>query len=223
MSRLSKTLIVRTTPSTLRSAGTKPIPAAIAAVGSSVRTPRRRSRSCPRPSAGPNISSKQLAAAGAGEPGDADDLPRQDLERHRLDAGADRRPRPRPGGGASVRPIAGGPFGGRLLRLADHVVDDPVGRVVADRAGADGRPSRSTVTSSAIANSSGRRWETNIVATPLVERSRTAAKRRSTSSRLRKLVGSSRIRTRASIETARAISTICRWSGRSWSTGSSTS
>src|SRR3954454_22349920 len=72
------------------------------------------------------------------------------------------------------------------------------------------------------------RWPTNIIATPRARRPSTTANSRSTSRRDRAAVGSSMIRTRASAESARAISTSCcselrrRFSGRSGSTSSPT-
>ncbi len=63
------------------------------------------------------------------------------------------------------------------------------------------------------------RCETKSTATPSERRRRVIPKRASTSSSVSELVGSSRISTRASIERARAISTICCWSGRSRLTG----
>ena len=80
-------------------------------------------------------------------------------------------------------------------------------------------PSRRTVTRSASAKISPSRCETKIVATPSPRSRRTSPKSASTSSSVSELVGSSRISTRASIESARAISTICCWSGRSRRTG----
>ncbi len=82
------------------------------------------------------------------------------------------------------------------------------------------RPSRSTDMRSASSKTSSIRCETKIVDTPSSRSFRTTAKRDSTSSSVRELVGSSRISRRASIDSARAISTICCRSGRSRRTGS---
>ena len=59
-----------------------------------------------------------------------------------------------------------------------------------------------------------------MIPTPSSLRVRTSAKSDATSSSVSELVGSSRTRTRASIESARAISTSCCWSGLSRRTGS---
>ena len=77
------------------------------------------------------------------------------------------------------------------------------------------RPSRRTVTWSARSKISFMRWETKTTATPLSRSARTTSKSAATWSSGSELVGSSRITTRASIESARAISTICCCSGRS--------
>ena len=97
----------------------------------------------------------------------------------------------------------------RLVRLSSAVVLSPTLW-----------PSRSTEMRSASSKTSSSRWETKIVETPSSRSVRTTLKSDSTSSSVSELVGSSRIRTRASIESARAISTICFRSGRSRRTGS---
>ena len=81
-------------------------------------------------------------------------------------------------------------------------------------------PSRRTVAQSPIWKISLSRCETKITATPSSRSRRTTRNSDSTSSSVSELVGSSRISTRASIERARAISTICCWSGRRRRTGS---
>ena len=72
-------------------------------------------------------------------------------------------------------------------------------------------PSRRTVARSHSSNTSSSRWQTNRMATPRSRVWRTIAKSRSTSCADSDAVGSSRIRTRASSDSALAISMSC-WS-----------
>ena len=72
-------------------------------------------------------------------------------------------------------------------------------------------PSRRVVTRRQIWKISSSRWEMNRTAAPCSRRVRTTPKSRATSLPVRAAVGSSMIRTRASKESALAISTIC-WS-----------
>ena len=73
------------------------------------------------------------------------------------------------------------------------------------------RPSRKTVARSHSSKTSSSRWLTNRTATPRSRRRRTIVNRRSTSWADSDAVGSSRIRTRASTDSALAISISC-WS-----------
>ena len=76
------------------------------------------------------------------------------------------------------------------------------------------RPSRITAMRSAMANTSARRCDTKIEATPRALRPRSRSNSRSASRRVSAVVGSSRIRTRTRFESARAIRTSC-WVARS--------
>ena len=71
------------------------------------------------------------------------------------------------------------------------------------------RPSRNTVTLSAISKTSSRRWLTNRIATPLSRRSRTSLNSMAASWADSDAVGSSMISTRTFNEIALAISTDC--------------
>ena len=76
------------------------------------------------------------------------------------------------------------------------------------------RPSRMTTTRSDMAKTSPRRWETKIIATPRFLSERMRSNSRSDSCSVRAAVGSSRMRSLAFFERARAMTTSC-WEARS--------
>ena len=80
-------------------------------------------------------------------------------------------------------------------------------------------PSRKMVSSSTRPITSSSRCETKIVATPWSRSRLITVKSAPAWSSVSELVGSSRMRMRASVASTRAISTICCWSGRSLLTG----
>ncbi len=92
-----------------------------------------------------------------------------------------------------------------MYRTRSAAVSSDVGAVIT------WRPSRRTVARPHSSNTSSRRWLTNRTATPRSRVWRTMANSRSTSCAESDAVGSSRMRTRASIESALAISISC-WS-----------
>ena len=97
------------------------------------------------------------------------------------------------------------PSGPTMWRIRSAVVSSLVGVVMTCR------PSRNTVAVSHRSNTSPRRWLTNRIATPRSRRPRTIVNSRSTSCADSDAVGSSRIRTLASTDSALAISISC-WS-----------
>ena len=148
-----------------------------------------------------------VGASCADETGKSQHLPRTQVERDVLKDAlaaetADRQDGRRPVGAARA---------GRAPDFAaDHAAD---GRAPAS-ARARGvveiqRPSRRTVTRSAISKTSSMRWEMKRMATPCWRRVWTMRKSRWTSCAEREAVGSSMIRTRTSSEIALAISTVC--------------
>ena len=217
--RFSSTLICRTSPCRLRSAGTKATPSRdrVLRAAEGDRRGRRPRRALRLVQAEDGL--EQLAAARTDEPRKADDLARRHLEVETS--------RARPGATAARRCSTGLAVGARAPAASKS--RRARGRPSA-RSAAAGRtrptgppptvcPSRRTVMRSASSKISLSRCETKITATPSARRRRTTPKSDSTSSSVSELVGSSRIRTRASIESARAISTICCWSGRRRRTG----
>ena len=149
---------------------------------------------------------EQLAAAGADEAREADDLAPLDIEIDGGDAPRQRPPRTRRTG----RPLALLGRGGSISSSARPTIRwISCGRSSSASASPTVCPSRSTVTRSASSKTSCSRCETKMIPTPSSRRVRTSEKSDATSSSVSELVGSSRTRTRASIESARAISTIC--------------
>ncbi len=104
-----------------------------------------------------------------------------------------------------------------MSRIAVSAVASPVGRVEIQR------PSRRTVTRSAISKTSSIRCEMNRIATPSARSDRMIRKRRSASWAESDAVGSSMIRTRTLSEIALAISRVCCSAGVRPRAGSSTS
>ena len=119
-------------------------------------------------------------------------------------------------------PRAGSARGSARARSRPIISRTTRSRLIRSRASAPlTRPSRRTTTRSATASISARRWLTNSTATPSARSCAITASRRRVSAMVRLEVGSSRITSRARIDRARAISSICRSASDKSATGSS--
>ena len=121
-----------TSPCWRRSSGTKPMPARIAASGRAARQPPAVDLDVAGVGAvDPEDRARHLAAAGAHEPGERDDLAGADLEAHVEEHALAREPVD----GEHRAPDRGVLLGEQRAQLAaDHAPDEVVGRHVGDRA-----------------------------------------------------------------------------------------
>ena len=201
----------------LRSSGTRPMPARIASIGERIATSRPSTRTRPRC----NGSAPKMARASSVRPAPTRPA-RPTISPLRTSRSMScsttacgsraSRPRAMPSTSSATAPTRGAAAVGEqpLDLAADHHPDDAVDRDLADRRRPASRPSRSTVSRSQIRITSSSRWVTKTTAMP--------ARLEPAHDREQPLhllgpesaeVGSSMTTSFASIDSARAISTIC--------------